>query len=451
MMTFRAVLGISLLCLLGVVESKLRADDVPCVADIGLVLDTSYSVSGKDGSHEAAKWKTEKEFVKKLAEAFKVSEETVHMSVETFSRTAKINIRFDQFYKPQEIADHMDTVGIKGRTTRLDKALIEVEGNMFSKENGARKKEMVPRVLIILTDGAQTYDQPEGMDPAAIDPRPFAKRLRDQGVKIIVVGVPDMKGHLEKDHLKGLGNEYDYYTVAEAFQTLLGQDFIKTIVSTECGEFVAPDECDQVRADIGWAVDSSYSVGGWDGTGEDGKGWRSEKTFIREFAKAYKMSSEGIRMSTLDFSETADMVIDFKDHFNSGDFMKALEKMPYQGSITRIDLAMRVAKDQMFTKARGKRDGVPCTLILLTDGTQTYRRQVRSEVEPTQYAKQLRDTGCQIIAIGVPDKYGRISQTELEGLTGDSALTFTRDTFEEIFDNGFMFQIAKISCKKSKK
>ena len=52
-------------------------------------------------------------------------------------------------------------------------------------------------------------------------------------------------------------------------------------------------------------------------------------------------------------------------------FDEAVDKIPLMGSTTRIDRALRMTQNEMFTTANGGRAGVPNILILLTDGTQT--------------------------------------------------------------------------------
>jgi hypothetical protein len=423
-------------------------DKLPCQADVGILLDGSYSVSGRDGTHSAARWDTEKTFVKALANDLQLGENTVHMSVMVFSKDSKIKVKFDQFYDGKQLAAHLDTIGVHGKTTRLDLALVKTENEMFSEDNGARKKGKVPRFLVILTDGQQTYDQPDNLDKNAVNPVPFANHLKtSEDVKIIVVAVPDMKGHMQEDALKDIASSGDYYKLVKGISTLVSNEFVTAVKEETCGPLRPPPECDGTVGDIGFIIDSSYSVGGWDGTGPDGKGWQMELLFVQEFARVFKIKQGGIHLSLGWFSESAEMSIDFNKFTDSQSFIDAVPKTYYEGSITRIDLAMQLASNEMFSAKRGARSNVPKTLIFLTDGSQTYRRQVRAKVEPTQYAKVVRDMGITIISIGVPDSWGRIKNDELVGLAGDSRLTYTKDTFEEIFSNTFMTKIAKISCE----
>jgi hypothetical protein len=320
--------------------------------------------------------------------------------------------------------------------------------HMFVKNNGIREKGKVPRFLVILTDGQQTYDQPSDLDKNAVNPVQFANRLKtSEDVTIIVVAVPDMKGHTEKEALEKIASSGEFFELKESINNLVDPDFVGKIKHQACGRLPPPSECDGTVGDIGFIIDASYSVGGWDGTGPDGKGWQMELLFVQEFARVFKIKQGGIHLSLGWFSESAEMSIDFNKFTDSQSFIDAVPKTYYEGSITRIDLAMQLARNEMFSAKRGARSNVPKTLIFLTDGCQTYRRQVRAKVEPTQYAKVVRDMGITIISIGVPDSWGRIKNDELVGLAGDSRLTYTKDTFEEIFSNTFMTKIAKISCE----
>ena len=70
------------------------------------------------------------------------------------------------------------------------------------------------------------------------------------------------------------------------------------------------------------------------------------------------------------------------------------------------------------------------------------------QVNPIPYAIKLRDEGVKIIAIGVADLNGKISISELEGITGNKSDVYTRDTFDEILKDEFLVDITKKSCDR---
>ena len=72
------------------------------------------------------------------------------------------------------------------------------------------------------------------------------------------------------------------------------------------------------------------------------------------------------------------------------DFIKKVNRIRNFDSNTRIDIALKLAKKEMFTEANGMRPNLPNILFLITDGSQT---KEDDWVEPAPIAAQLRASG----------------------------------------------------------
>merc|ERR1712048_1515845 len=212
--------------------------------------------------------------------------------------------------------------------------------------------------------------------------------------------------------------------------------------------------CDGRWRDVGFILDASGSIGGDFGKG---RGWKLEKEFVKETVRLMSKSKQShFRFSLGVFSGKTKLHVPFSEKQDAEKFINAVDSLPYEGSITRIDQALKMARTEMFngkqrlSMKNGKR--VPQTLILLTDGTQTYRvrGKSRKELEPTQYAKQLRDDNIRIITIGVSDVQGSVNRQELAKISGKAMFSYVID-FKTLMDKNFLKLILSNSCQKEPK
>ena len=100
--------------------------------------------------------------------------------------------------------------------------------------------------------------------------------------------------------------------------------------------------------DIGFVVDASSSL--------YLEGFRTEIDFINNVIDAVgPITSTGVRVSVVVYSDMAKMRIKFNDHFNSRDLKEAVDQLPYDDvGETRIDLGLEKAFD-MFKVENGAR------------------------------------------------------------------------------------------------
>ena len=79
--------------------------------------------------------------------------------------------------------------------------------------------------------------------------------------------------------------------------------------------------------------------------------------------------------------------------YDASKFQDVLQNLPKMNDRTRIDLALNVAEDQIFSKGR---KGAYKIAIILTDGVQSTEAQ---GLRPS--SKPLRDAGVHVIAVGI--------------------------------------------------
>ena len=191
--------------------------------------------------------------------------------------------------------------------------------------------------------------------------------------------------------------------------------------------------CD-VKSDVGILLDSSGSV--------KVRGYQQEKDFIKKIVGAFQLGEDKSRASVVTFSHLARLSIKFNQFYDQTSFDNAVDKIPYLGSWTRIDAALRLAKSEMFKGSNGARRDVPNTLILLTDGAQN-ANGATDEEDPAKVAQELRNSGVTIIAVGITDAP---NERELEKITGSPDNVFTASNFDTLISDDFVRKLQVKTC-----
>lgn len=190
-------------------------------------------------------------------------------------------------------------------------------------------------------------------------------------------------------------------------------------------------KCNSV-VDIGFVLDSSGSV--W-------KHYDNEKKFIKSLAKAFGLSKDGSHAGVVTFSSNAELSVKLKEHNDLGEFYDAVDNIRHMGGSTRIDLALKEVKENLFTKENGARAGVKKIVILLSDGHQTGK----GAKDPTKMAEQLRDDGISVIVIGI----GNLDD-KLVKLAGEDNF-YLASNFTILTSQDFIENMTKVACNRLSK
>ena len=192
--------------------------------------------------------------------------------------------------------------------------------------------------------------------------------------------------------------------------------------------------CDNI-ADIGFVVDSSGSLR---------RSFGKEKDFVKTLAEGFGISRDGSRAGIVTFSYNAVLTAKMSDHQDMKDFRASVDKIPYMGYTTRIDKALKVARDELFVKSNGARAGVPKILFILTDGSQT---KDQDAVNPAGIAAEMREKlGVVIFVIGIGRNVVPIELNEIAG--GIPSRMFLAKDFNELLSSVFVAGISKAYCQK---
>lgn len=96
------------------------------------------------------------------------------------------------------------------------------------------------------------------------------------------------------------------------------------------------------------------------------------------------------------YSNSASVKARFGEFAEESEFARAVEGLPYERGLTRIDKALALTASDIF--AKGSRPGVPKIAMLITDGTQTPAADAKGLREASE---PLRKAGVRVLAIGI--------------------------------------------------
>lgn len=109
-------------------------------------------------------------------------------------------------------------------------------------------------------------------------------------------------------------------------------------------------------------------------------------------------SPDADHFGLITFNEQANLVFDFNQHQNKADLLQAIAnepiKLEYQ---TRTDLALIMARDELFTPTGGDRPDKPNILFIFTDGKPTHPEKKKSDFKA--FAEEIaKDFKASILA-----------------------------------------------------
>ena len=167
-----------------------------------------------------------KKTVANMGAHFGVSPMGSHAAIILYSDNYDISTKLDYFLTPVEFERTALRLKYLRQRSRMDAALTAAHDRIFTHQGNAR--DFLPKVAILFTDGKQSRFRDRVPLPVA------AKKLRDQGVNIYVIGIgrgpsdEELKSMVsdEKNHILRLNRfrnlEAESTAIAEKVCSLFG-------------------------------------------------------------------------------------------------------------------------------------------------------------------------------------------------------------------------------------
>ena len=184
-------------------------------------------------------------------------------------------------------------------------------------------------------------------------------------------------------------------------------------------------------ADVGFVIDASASI--------DDREYEDQKHAVKSLVQNLHESGDGFRTGLIQFSADAEVIYYLKDPESA--INATIDSMTRQASTTRIDKALRLAQNDLFTTANGDRAFTPNLLFLAIDGSQT---KAAGWEDPVMVADEIRAMNIDIFVVGIGIE---VSQYELSRLAGGRAdRVYYAPTFDGFLEIGFLKNLTKAAC-----
>ncbi|XP_064298255.1 collagen alpha-1(VII) chain-like isoform X5 [Phalacrocorax carbo] len=158
-----------------------------------------------------------------------------------------------------------------------------------------------------------------------------------------------------------------------------------TVVSALLTTLPAPI-CGKFKADIGFLVDESSSIGQ--------SNFNKVKDFLFRIISYFpKIGPEGTQVAVALYSEESRAAFHFNQHRDRNSALKAVKGLHYTGGNTKTGRGLAYMLKEIFQSSRGMRPDFPHVLVLMTDG--------RSQDDVLPPARVAHALGIRVIAVGV--------------------------------------------------
>ena len=365
-------------------------------ADVVFLVDSSSGVSYRD-------FQARKSFVIAVEKRFKISEIGSRHGVVVYGSRAAMSVGMNTASNSTEFAKAVDRLSLIGGQRTSFRALELAENALFG--SGARRN--APKVVVMVTDGVES----------SLSSRAYlkqvAKRLRDQDVIIKVVGIGSV---LRQNELLPLvASSADIFR-PRSFDDLKDE---RAALSSSICEDIGPSRCDKIL-DIAFIVDSSGSIM----TDE----FLEARNFVEAIADLLTISPQNTHVGLMTYSDQARIVAKFNQIQSDNDLVSQLNNLPHLRGKTRIDLALKLASSDLFTRNGGMRLSalVPKVALVITDGRQS---PAADAIRLDEAVAPLLVRGVKVLAVGVGD---RIDREELKMMVKSPEMAFWAKSYRAL-------------------
>ena len=142
-------------------------------------------------------------------------------------------------------------------------------------------------------------------------------------------------------------------------------------------------------ADIGIILDGSK------GSREDN--FKRQLELVKLIIQSFRVSKDEVHFGVALTSQKPEVVIQLDQYTDSDTLQAAVDKLSYPAGIRNTGAAIKLAQDELFTKAR---DGVPRILVVFVGGS--------PKDNIIENAEAIKKTGTKLVIIGFRRKVNRV-------------------------------------------
>ena len=131
--------------------------------------------------------------------------------------------------------------------------------------------------------------------------------------------------------------------------------------------------------------------------------------FTKGICRSLSIANQRTRVGLLTFGNDATTEFHLNTYTTLAGILAAIDRIQWKDQNTYTHHALRVMREEMFTKQNGSRDGVPHIAIVMTDGMSS--PEIAKYTAPE--AKKAREANITIFVIGVGTE---VSMSELKDI-----------------------------------
>ncbi|CAH3104604.1 unnamed protein product [Porites lobata] len=197
-------------------------------------------------------------------------------------------------------------------------------------------------------------------------------------------------------------------------------------MTDSCNEQECPPPC-IAGLDIGIVLDKSRSI--------NKENLERVIEFLADLVRKFNPAPDGDHFGLITFDKFTRLVFNFSDseYYNLDSLEKKIESEPTEkakGYGTRTDLALIMARDELFTQAGGDRQNSPNVMLLLTDGKPSGLPENRNfAVFSKNIVKDFKKKEVHIVAVGIG--HG-INTNTLKLIAGKNGAVFNVASFQKL-------------------
>lgn len=125
--------------------------------DLGILMDSSYTIS-------PSLWDKEKSIAVTLMDRLDISPLGIHVGVMTFNSEVDFPIAFNGYADAADLKTKVRELQYHTGWSRTDLGLAAVKNRMFAVQAGFRDIRLVPKVLVVLSNGRTDGKPPQCKD-----------------------------------------------------------------------------------------------------------------------------------------------------------------------------------------------------------------------------------------------------------------------------------------------
>ncbi|XP_061116173.1 collagen alpha-6(VI) chain-like [Conger conger] len=342
------------------------------MADIVFIVDQSTSKG----------FQLVRQFISLIVGGLDISSTKVRVGIVLYSDAAKAVIYLNSIKEKDDILQFIKMLPYQEGSTKTGAALDFTREYMFSKSTGSRKG--VQQLAIVITDR-------KSQDDVSI----ASVALRRTGVTVYAIGGKDADPNELKQIASHPAREYVFkadslLTLQTDLQKLLCHDIVQTAFVDPVTRFNLKTGCSQLEAaDIYFLIDESGSI--------EEEPFKDMQKFIKEFLGTFTIGPDYVRVGVVKFADIPKLQFSLTVHTTSSSLETAVDNVPRDGGGTNIGKALTFMAPLFKEASESRGEKVREFLIVITDGNSSDSDPVK------QPAKELRDQGITIYAIGVKD------------------------------------------------